>query len=350
MFKDFLNFAKSTANTIKGIVISQLAQAASGGDEFGTIIFTGAVVDGDNFTIDSGSWTGRAHYESNTDVTSQAARKYFLKLVANTASLTLGDATLNNTTAGVIRSVTITGHSMSLGHVFGVGTEFFRVVNIRDANTVDVFRGYGGSTVAAHVATAAVLVTANYTGINLGTDIVIPVTALAIATAGGQIATAMAAVDGLNPKDFSNISAGIYKQPSLGFGFVWEYISGTTRLFFHRAARAAATSSTTLAMTYAITNATGSAALVQATQVGEVKSTVESRVPTAAEVTAGYMDFAFSYPIKTVQTIVTTTATGAVIAWNGATAFSADFKRVTVDNSSTTDWATTNTVTLKVTG
>lgn len=350
MFKDFLNFAKSTANTLKGIVISQLAQAASGGDEFGTIIFTGAVVDGDNFTIDSGSWTGRAKYESNTDVTSQYARKFWLKLVANTASLTLADATLNNTTAGVIRNVGITAHGMALGHVFGVGTEFFRVINIRDVNTVDVFRGYGGSTVAAHTSTTAVLVAANYTGISLSTDIVIPVTALALSTSGAQIATAMAAVDGLNPKDFSNVSAGIYKQTSLGFGFIWEYISGTTRLFFHRAARAAPSSATTLTMTYAITNATGSASLVQATQVGEVKSTVESRVPTAAEVTAGYMDFAFPFAVKSVQSIVTTTSTGAVVAWNGATAFSADFKRVTVDNSSTTDWATTNTVTLKVTG
>lgn len=348
MLKEWLVIAN---NTLKGVFLKALAQASAGANEFGSLVMTGAFVDGDGFTVDVGSWTGRAHYEFNTDVLSQTARQYWVKFMTTGAGLTLGDATLNNTTAGVIRNVTVTAHGLLQGQIFAVGTEFFRVIEVRDVNTIDVRRGYAGSTVAAHTSTTALLTAANYTNVNLATDIILPITALALSTSGAQVATAMNALDGFNPKDYDRISSGMGKSPgSQKFGFVWEYISATTRFFFRRQAQAISGSNTTVAFADTVTNGTISTALTSATQVGEVKSTVESRVPTAGEVTAGILDFSFPWPVKSVQVVGMTTSTRAAATIGSTISYSADFTRVTLTNNGTNDFSALETVTLKVTG
>ena len=341
-FKTFQTLSKDTQ---KGAALASLSQMSAGADEFDALVMTGAFVDGDYFVLDQGSWTGRANYESNTDTLSISAVRYFVKLLAATA-LTLGDASLNTTTPGVVKAMTITGHGMVQGNVFGVGTEFFRVLQVRDANTIDVLRGYAGSVVAAHAQASAVLAPANYTNMNMPYDFALPVTALALATAGPQLAAALPTLDGFNPKWNGGVGLGI--QQILGarkLGFTWEFDSTNSRLFCHRPAQSGGSGSTTV--TFTSTVAAGAWATptpTPATQVGEVVRTTETRVPTAAEVTAGHMDFAFAKPVNLVRVTVITTATRAVVAWNGALSFSADFTRVTLGNAGTVLWSAACTV------
>lgn len=306
------------------------------------------LVDGDSVVIFTGKWTGRKNYEANTDVTNTQGRKFWFKLMT-VGALTLADSTLNNTTAGVVRNVGIAAHAMSVGHIFSVGTEFFRVLQVKDANTVDVFRGYAGSTVAAHTSTTGVGVAANYTGVSLSVDLIVPVTALAVATSGAQMATGLTALDGYNVRDLGSVGQGARSQPSLGFGFVWEYISAKTRLFFHRPARAGAPGSTTVSLLWDLTNGWGSEQVTGGVEIAEVKRSVVTRVPTTAEVLAGYMDFAFSLPVKgwTVKGVVTSTRATATIG--STVSFSADFKRVTLTNNTTNDFTALQTVELAVT-
>lgn len=69
-----------------------------------------------------------------------------------------------------------------------------------------------------------------------------------------------------------------------------------------------------------------------------------SRVPIAAEVTAGFMDFVFPFiPTRVVVQIIVT-ATNAILAWDGAVTIDSTNRRVQIDNAGATDWATTHTV------
>ena len=75
-------------------------------------------------------------------------------------------------------------------------------------------------------------------------------------------------------------------------------------------------------------------------------TTTLTRVPTAGEVTAGSLVYAFNFLPATAIVQVRTTSTGAVVAWDGA--ISITNNRLTVDNSGSVDWATTSTVTVIV--
>jgi len=331
----FRTFEVISSETVKGAAINQLVQNSVGCDEFGQLVMTGAFVDGDTFAFFTGSWTGRADYESNTDVTAYGGTKYVVKLCASTA-LTLGDATLNNTKTGLFRNVTVTAHGMVVGNVFMVGTEAFYVVAVGDVNHLDVVRGYAGTTVAAHASSAAVLAPANYTNIVLQTDVILPVTALALATSGAQVATAMNALDGFQGKYSGSLAQGVVEFASgKKRHFLWEYISGSTRFVFHREARSGASGSTTIGLVDTVTNGTISASLTLGVEKGEVKRSVVTRVPTAAEVTAGIMDFFFAKPIKAWHLSGFVTSTGAIQAEGATVSFSTDFRRMTLTNNST---------------
>lgn len=325
--------------------LTSLQTAASGAL---TTAAATALVDGDSVVLFAGKWTGRKVYEGNVDVTNTLGRHFWFKLLASGA-LTLADSTLNNTVAGIVRNVGIVAHGMSVGHVFVVGTEFFRVLVVKDANTVDVLRGYAGSTVAVHTSTTSVLVAANYTGVNLATDLIVPVTALAIATSGPQMATGLQALDGFNPRDLGSIGMGYRSQPSLGFGFIWEYIAAKTRLFFHRPSRSGASGATTVSILWDLTNGFGSEQVGGGVEIAEVKRSVVTRVPTTAEVLAGYMDFAFVQPIKAYAIKAFVTATRATAVNGGTISFSADFKRLTITNNATNDFAATQTIEVAIT-
>lgn len=71
-------------------------------------------------------------------------------------------------------------------------------------------------------------------------------------------------------------------------------------------------------------------------------STVVVRVPTADEVTRGKMHLYFPFTPRAVMVQVVVTSSGAPTVWDGAVTQSGN--RVTLDNSGSTDWATTDTV------
>lgn len=306
------------------------------------------LADGDSFTLSTSSWTPTTVGYTNKDTTTTSSRKFWLKVLGASA-LVLGDASLVPTRPGKVVGMTINNHGLTPGAIFGVGTEVFRVIVVRDPNTLDVYRGYAGSLIATHAQGAAVLTLANYTGINLLTDIIVPLTDTTLAVAGPEIVSAMVALDGFNPKDYGDLASGIIKQASLGYGFDWEYIPATNRLFFHRPCRGTTAGATTLTINASITNGVMSQ-LKGGVQIGEVKSTVETRVPTAAEVAAGYMDFAFPWPVKSVLILGDLTATDGPAVIGSAVSFSPDFRRLTLTNGGTNNFQGTESVTVWVTG
>ena len=289
--------------SVKGDAIHQLSQAAQGSREFATVRFSGAVVDGDLLTV--------------------GAKKLFIKQF-NTGSRTLANTALANTNTGRINNVNIVAHGLSVGHIFRVNAEYFQVLRVGSVDFVDVQRGYAGSTVASQASGQTASVAANYTGINLTTDLVIPVGAtLAIATAGPLLQAAINAF--------------------AIFGITAEYSSTGTQLLLHREAQG-----NTLTVAETITNATADSAFRGGVQTAEEVSSVVTRVPTAQEVTDGLMHFFFPFTPKYVEVTVVVTATLATKVWDGARAFSG--KRVTLDNAGATDWAATDTVIVKAFG
>lgn len=87
----------------------------------------------------------------------------------------------------------------------------------------------------------------------------------------------------------------------------------------------------------------------QATMYGghgmkQLRQMTVARVPIAGEVTLGNIHFLFPFPVGAAFPQVRVTAGGAAKVWDGALIISGN--RVTVDNSGSTDWATTDTVTV----
>jgi hypothetical protein len=316
----FRTFSHFKNETIKARALTELSDLSSGCNEFNSLLFSGAVVDGDNFTIGS--------------------VKFVIKQL-NSGSLTLADSTLNNTKAGDIKGVGITAHGLSVNHLFLVGSEYFKVTRVGDANTVDVTRGYAGSTVAAHTSGASVLVAANYTSVVLASDVLIPVGAtLAIATTGPLIVTALNAFGAA----YSAVPAPVAKVKALGV--TAEYVAAGTQVLLTRVAQG-----NTMAMTETITNATLYAATFSnGVQRGDTKLADVTRVPTAAEVTAGYVDFSFPFPVKGFQLSAVTTSTRASATIGSTISYSTDFTRVRLTNNATNDFAATHTLRVSVWG
>lgn len=328
-------------------VVSTVQTFASTAD-LATAAAATALVDGDSWAIFQGLWQGRKHYESNQDVFSKFARKYVVKLCGAT-SLTVADGSLVPTTPGVVTAVGITAHGFVAGEAFMVGTEAFFVVAVPDANTVSVLRGYAGTTIATHAMSASVLAPASWANVNVGYDIPLPVTALAIATSGTQVAAAMNAVDGFNPKWNGQVSPsnGVQKFGKK-YGFTWEYVSSGTRFIAHRqsvsgvvgpdsAAHPAQNpaSATDVFILWSVTNGFGGEQPYAGVQIMEVGRSVVLRAVTAGEVAAGggfgQMDFAFPYPITSwavKATVVSSRASAVDTNW--VVTFSADFRRATI--------------------
>ena len=70
-----------------------------------------------------------------------------------------------------------------------------------------------------------------------------------------------------------------------------------------------------------------------------------ARVPTAGEVSAGSLDIALTFIPTFAIAQVRTTATGAMVAWDGALTLTGGASpKVTLDNSGSTDWSVNETV------
>ena len=89
-------------------------------------------------------------------------------------------------------------------------------------------------------------------------------------------------------------------------------------------------------------NAWDAATMVAGANSGHV--VMQSRVPSAAEVTDGSMQFAFPFTVGHVHAEVRVTATGVVVAWVGALTKTGNV--VALGNGGAVDWAATDTVTV----
>ncbi len=72
------------------------------------------------------------------------------------------------------------------------------------------------------------------------------------------------------------------------------------------------------------------------------KVVAKSRVISAADVVAGSVSFDFHYTLPVHAVVTVQDSTGAVKAWDGGYAISAN--KVTVDNAGAVDWAATDVV------
>jgi hypothetical protein len=326
--------------TGSGFTTANIASLGTGTGGTGTYVLSGS-----QQTFASAALVDNSNLLNATAVTGAIAVGDAIS--GNGASMTAGTVTAILTGTGGVGHYTLSGaqQHVASGTMFDpVITELVRVRYVVDANHVNVWRGYSGSSVVAHASGTALTAPANYTGINLSEDVIIPLTALAIATAGPQIALALNKLDGFQPKSFGDDASGqrVFKNK---YGLKAEYISATTRLFISRPA-----SGNALGLTYSITNATGSAEFMNGVEVGEVQRTVIIRVPTAAEVTAGYMDFALPFAAATAKVTGVVTATGAPATIGSTISFSADFTRVTLTNNATNNFSAAQTIELAVTG
>lgn len=94
-------------------------------------------------------------------------------------------------------------------------------------------------------------------------------------------------------------------------------------------------------------NGWASATLLNGREPGSQSYSVIRRVPTAVEVALGVMHFYFDYPPTLADIRVVVTATpGVPLAWDGAVTITGN--RLTIDNTGSVDWSTTNTIVLTV--
>lgn len=291
--------------TLKGVAIRELVDATSPGcNENALLRLSGNVAHGETFTI------------SNV--------KYRL-IQLNTAMQNLANNVLNNTKTGIIPGVVFAGaHGLSARQLFRVNNEAFRVVTVDSTTQVTVERGFAGTTVAAQASGQAALVAANYTGVDLVNERLIPLGAtLTPAVAGPAIALAV----------------NTFKQ----LGITATYLSTPTHVLFSKPV-----DGTGVTLAEAMANATIDAAFNGGVAKAQAIVAKVTRVPTAAEVTDGYLHAVFPFTVKHAIVSIRITATNAVKAWDGAVTISGS--RVTLDNAGATDWAATDTAIIEAIG
>lgn len=299
MTRATFNHSSVGRGTLKGRALQELKDAvAAGANEVCTLRLAANVVDEETITL--GSDVFKIHVV-NTDTT---------------VNVSGGD--LNNT-AAFVREFTIASHGQVKGSVLRVENEYLLVTDVLDSDTVSVQRGYAGSTIATHADTTDIYKAANALGVG---DIPIPV-------AGTLTPTAVSPLIAKAVTALSNIG-------------VTAISIGNNEVLFHRGCLDTVTyCSETLTGTNNTIDTSFHGGLAPASAL----KAVVSRVPTATEVTLGNLHAVFPFTVTHAVVRVHTTATGVVEAWDGAVTVSG--QRVTVDNSGTTDWAATSTVTIE---
>ena len=222
-------------------------------------------------------------------------------------------------------------HELREGELIEIETEILRLVK-KDGNTYSFARGQMGSATAAHASGNNIVIDNNF---NHATRIPVCDSSGAALTAEGIGDAVRVAV---------NEGQGDFTNGGLGPVSVVETAGAGAELVFvlnHRGEDTRAVSETGSNSTFQSTTFVG----------GEKprtrRSAFVSRVPTAAEVTAGRIVIPVDFTVGGVFATVTTTATGAISAWDGdiSTVTGADLPDVVVlNNDGSTDWAATSTV------
>jgi hypothetical protein len=285
--------------TVKGEALHQLAQASQGAYEQNVLRLAANVVDRETITVGPESF----------------------QLVVLATDTNVNSTSLDNTNAE--STETITAHGLSVGALLRCENEFLRVKQVVNANTVVLTRGYAGSTIASHT-DGADLFKAAATALTAG-KIYLPIGAtLTPAAAGPQIATGFNA---LSTQGFTAVYASnaltITREANGLHVACSETLSGTDNVW-------------SAANTYG------------GIEKGEVKFALAQRIPTATEVALDQLTVKFPFAPTFVKVTVQVTSSRAAKAWDGG--WSVSGNTVTVTNAGTTDWATTDTVTVEVYG
>lgn len=267
---------------------------------------------------------------SDPDTVTIGPDVYEIEIVAIDTLINTSGGELNNTTDPA--GVTITGHGLSAGDPFRVESEIMTVLAVIDANRVLAARGRFGTTIATHADGLDIF---KGNGVTAGR---IPVgfnATFTPAVAGPALAAAInnaVAADGQRPTGKVSTIFNRLNAVSLAAG-AEVLVFGITE--------AAITDAVAETLAGA-GNAWDAAALAGGQAQGDRKSFFAARVPVAAEVTAGRLQFPMSFTPTYVNIVVRVTATGIVKAWDGGFTFASGV--LTLDNAGVTDWAATDTV------
>ena len=224
-------------------------------------------------------------------------------------------------------TIAMTAHGLKNGDVIAIGTEVMRVISALDADHIQVTRGAYGTTVATHANGSAILTE--------------------VAPGAGDIAVGMSGT--LTPAVFTDRL--VWAINNLGKERVKAEGPNDNTVIVATADKRGGSyvaSLSALAVSETLGGA-GNAWDDTTLAGGRAPSVLEyiNIVPTAAQVTAGSIyvgPFPFVPVVEDVR--VRVTASGAVVAWDGAATVSGNY--VVLDNSGATDWATTSTITLIV--
>lgn len=264
-----------------------------------------------------------------------AANVFLVEVVATTTGVNTSGGQWNNTNNPI--QVTVTAHGLVAGDMLAVGTEIFKIIRVIDANTLVVSRGRGGTTIAVHADAVAINKAAAPTA-----SISVPTTGtLTPAVIGPAIAYEIN-----NPLPTNSQDRNVAKASS-----IWPYLNAVSLLagveiVVYGIVPQAITGATTETLAGA-NNAWSVANLGAGVAPGFKRQFQSARVPTAAEVINGTMEFCVPFQPSIANVAVIVTSTGIETLWNGArfiTQLAGSLYRITLDNSGATDWATTSTV------
>jgi len=229
----------------------------------------------------------------------------------------------------------------ALGRVAGdllrVENEIFKILRVIDANTFILARGRSGTAVAAHADALDIFFSATPPASNIPVGVVATLTpAVAGPALAAEINNALSGTERATAK-----ASRIYKK------LVAVSLASGGEVFL--SSRNVGVLTTACAETLAgAGNAWLAANMYGGQEPGEKKVAYFQRVPTAAEVTAGFMRFPVDFTPGRIDVLVLVTASGLETAWNGTRTFAVSSQPsggiITVDNAGATDWATTSTV------
>lgn len=263
----------------------------------------------------------------------------------------------NNTDVEITQTGITTG-LLTVGQYVAVESEIAVVTNVITGatDTVSFYRGVAGTAVAAHATGTTAIETQSVTALTAGA-ITVPVTDVTQALGLDALAAIVGNESGRGPfsqeivsNTFGNVISGFPKITSTAWTFInLDDVNGllVSDVIGERGATLAEAGAN---MAWDSTTTSGGSQ----PEVG--RDVFISRVPTAAEVTAGIMYFkvpgggpTLGVVANAAEVFVYTTATGANVAWDGTVAIvDAATGIISVNNGGLTDWAATDTVVLNV--
>jgi hypothetical protein len=239
----------------------------------------------------------------------------------NTAGGDFNNTTDPLTVTGAV--TTYTNATFTVGSLYRIESEIMRATVVA-GNDVTFQRGVSGTTTATHADANDIY---EGDGIDGGSTVAVGLVATLTPTAAMP-----ALVDDINSENTETVTASQISVNEMLL--VFDTVGANTT-----------------ACTEGLTGANNeweAANMYGGKAAGARKSIIQSRVPQATEVALGNMHFAFDFtPVYVEVRIVVTATPGIALAWDGGATISGN--TVVLDNDGSVDWATTNTVYIRVT-